>query len=216
MKKPTIIIVDDHDIFRDGLKSLISSEELAVIQGEAANGKEFLKLLQMHNPDVVLMDIDMPEMNGIDATREALKIIPNLKILALTMFGDESYYYKMIDAGAKGFLLKTSGISELEKAIQAINEGDSFFSNEILLNIINRISRKEPENQENDAQLTKREIEILKLICNGYTNEKMAEELHISPQTVKGHRSKLLEKTKSNNTASMVIYAIKNNIFTIE
>jgi DNA-binding NarL/FixJ family response regulator len=217
MKKHTIFIVDDHEIFRDGMKSLINNEELGTVIGEASNGKQFLELLEKNTPDIVLMDIDMPVMNGIEATKIALEKIPDLKILALTMFGDESYYFRIVDAGARGFLLKTSGINELEQAINTVAAGDSFFSNEILLKIISIFSQKEAntENKNDVNHLTPRELEVLRFICKGKTNEKIAEELNISPQTVKGHRSKLLEKTQSNNTASMVIYAIKNKIIEI-
>ena len=114
---PDIIIVDDHLIFRQGLKSLITFENIANVIGEASNGKEFIELLSHLKPDLVLMDIDMPHMNGMEATRKALELIPDLKIIAFTMFGDEEYYYKMIDLGVKGFILKSSGINELEKAI---------------------------------------------------------------------------------------------------
>ena len=142
MKKYTIFIVDDHDIFRDGVKSLINNEDLGVITGEAENGQQFLDLLETQTPDLILMDIDMPVMNGVEATKIAMQKNPDLKILALTMFGDESYYYNMVDAGAKGFLLKASGIAELELAINTVAKGDSFFSNEILRKIIAGFSKK--------------------------------------------------------------------------
>ncbi|HAN76356.1 MAG TPA: DNA-binding response regulator [Bacteroidales bacterium] len=216
MHKNNVYIVDDHEIFRDGLKSIINNEEIGLVIGEAKNGQEFLDKLDLEEniPDIVLMDIDMPIMNGVEATRLAIERYPELKVLALTMFGDESYYYKMVDAGAKGFLLKTSGITDLENAIATVSGGDVFFSSEILHRIISTFNRRTSNNLSaaSAAKLTEREHEILKLICNGFTNERIGEELFISPQTVKGHRSKLLEKTGSNNTASLVIYAIKNNI----
>jgi len=216
MHKNNVYIVDDHEIFRDGLKSIINNEEIGLVIGEAKNGQEFLDKLDLEEniPDIVLMDIDMPIMNGVEATRLAIERYPELKVLALTMFGDESYYYKMVDAGAKGFLLKTSGITDLENAIATVSGGDVFFSSEILHRIISTFNRRTSNNMSaaSAAKLTEREHEILKLICNGFTNERIGEELFISPQTVKGHRSKLLEKTGSNNTASLVIYAIKNNI----
>ncbi|HEY3390885.1 MAG TPA: response regulator transcription factor, partial [Prolixibacteraceae bacterium] len=114
IKKPDIIIVDDHMIFRQGLKSLITIENIATVIAEASNGIEFIELLSHHKPDLVLMDIDMPHMNGMDATRKAMEMMPDLKIIAFTRFGDEDYYYKMIDLGVKGFILKSSGINELE------------------------------------------------------------------------------------------------------
>lgn len=129
MKKPQIIIVDDHQIFRQSLKSIISVENIATVIGEAANGEEFLKLLNYTRPDLVLMDLDMPEMNGLEATQRAFEIMPDLKIIAFTMFGDEEYFLKMIELGVKGYILKSSDISELEKAIHIVMRGENYFSN---------------------------------------------------------------------------------------
>jgi len=129
MKKPDIIIVDDHQIFRQGIKSIITLENIATVIGEATNGKEFLELLSQIKPDLVLLDIDMPEMNGLEATEKALKLMPDLKIIAFTMFGDEEYFLRMIELGAVGYILKSSDISELEKAIHFIMKGEKYFSN---------------------------------------------------------------------------------------
>src|ERR1035437_2601895 len=140
-EKPNLIIVDDHLIFRQGLKSLITLENIANIIGEASNGMELLELLTQLKPDVVLMDIDMPHMNGLEATEKAIELMPDLKIIAFSMFSDEEYYYKMIDRGVKGFILKTSGINELEAAIQNVMMGESYFSNELLRKIINNFGK---------------------------------------------------------------------------
>ena len=129
MKKPDIIIVDDHQIFRKGIKSIISLENIATVIGEASTGEEFINLLSYLKPDLVLLDIDMPHMNGLEATEKALKIMPDLKIMAFTMFGDEEYFIRMIELGAMGYLLKSSDMSELEKAIQHIMKGEKYFSN---------------------------------------------------------------------------------------
>lgn len=210
MKKPEIIIVDDHLIFRQGLKSLITSENIASVVGEASNGKEFLQLLTHLKPDLVLMDIDMPHMNGMEATQKALEIIPDLKIIAFTMFGDEEYYYKMIDLGVKGFILKSSGINELEKAISEVMIGESYFSNEVLRKIISNLGRKNNSKQNENASLTTRELEVLQQICLGLNNEEIAQKLFISPKTIKSHRSNLLEKTGCKNTPALILLAIKN------
>jgi DNA-binding NarL/FixJ family response regulator len=127
--KPDIILVDDHLIFRQVLKSIINVENMATVIGEASDGEAFIKLLSHLKPDLVLMDIDMPQMNGMEATQKALELMPYLKIIAFTMFGDEEYYYKMINLGVKGFILKSSGINELEKAIRTVMKGESYFSN---------------------------------------------------------------------------------------
>lgn len=215
-----IIIVDDHKIFRQGLKSLIVKEKMAEVVAEAGNGNEFLELLPGYNPDLVLMDIEMPVMNGVEATRKAIEANPDLKILVLSTFGDEIHYYNIIQAGAKGFVLKSSGINELQTAIKEVAAGESFFSNELLRKIIANIgAAAKAEAQEIESQtsdkLTKRELEVMQLIANGLSNEEIAENLHISLATVKGHRSSVLAKTGSKNTASLIIHAIKNNLITI-
>lgn len=210
MKKPELIIVDDHLIFRQGLKSLITSENIASVIGEASNGKEFLQLLSNLRPDLVLMDIDMPHMNGMEATQKALELIPDLKIIAFTMFGDEDYYYKMIDLGVKGFILKSSGINELEKAIKEVLMGESYFSNEVLRKIISNLGRKNTSKTNENASLTTRELEVLQQICLGLNNEEIAKKLFISPKTIKSHRSNLLEKTGCKNTPALILLAIKN------
>jgi len=212
IKKPTLIIVDDHLIFQQGLKAIINSEGIATVIGEAANGNEFIELLSQHKPDLVLMDIDMPQMNGMEATQKAIEIMPDIKIIALTMFGDEEYYYKMIDLGVKGFILKSTGINELEKAIHDVMLGESYFSNELLRKIILNFSRKKSETINEYKNLTSREIEVLQQICLGYTTEEIAQKLNISPKTVKSHRSNLLEKTACKNTPSLILFAIKNKI----
>jgi len=214
-KKPNIIIVDDHLIFRQGLKSIITLENIANVIGEASNGIELIELLSDLKPDLVLMDIDMPRMNGLDATEKALEILPELKVIAFSMFSDEEYYYKMIDRGVKGFILKTSGINELETAIQNVMSGDTYFSNELLRKIINNFGRTNTTKQTALENLTEREIEILQLICFGLSTEQIAEKLFISPKTVKSHKSNLLEKTVCKNTPALILFAIKNKIVEI-
>ena len=214
-KKPNIIIVDDHLIFRQGLKSIITLENIANVIGEASNGIEFIELLSDLRPDLVLMDIDMPRMNGLDATEKALEILPELKIIAFSMFSDEEYYYKMIDRGVKGFILKTSGINELETAIQNVMSGDTYFSNELLRKIINNFGRANSTKQTALENLTEREIEILQLICLGLSTDQIAEKLFISPKTVKSHKSNLLEKTVCKNTPALILFAIKNKLVEI-
>jgi DNA-binding NarL/FixJ family response regulator len=214
-KKPNIIIVDDHLIFRQGLKSIITLENIANVIGEASNGIELIELLSDLKPDLVLMDIDMPRMNGLDATEKALEILPELKVIAFSMFSDEEYYYKMIDRGVKGFILKTSGINELETAIQNVMSGDTYFSNELLRKIINNFGRTNTTKQTALENLTEREIEILQLICLGLSTEQIAEKLFISPKTVKSHKSNLLEKTVCKNTPALILFAIKNKIVEI-
>jgi DNA-binding NarL/FixJ family response regulator len=129
--KPDIIIVDDHQIFRQGLKAIINFEGVGTVIGEASNGEEFIEQLTSLKPDLVLMDIDMPQMDGFEATQKALEIMPELKIIAFTVFSEAEYYSKMINIGAKGFILKSSGFNELEKAIEIVMKGENYFTGSI-------------------------------------------------------------------------------------
>ncbi|MBP8959993.1 MAG: response regulator transcription factor [Bacteroidales bacterium] len=213
MNKIKIIIVDDHQLFRNGLRLLLeASPELEII-GEASNGREFLSIISKTDPDIVLMDINMPELDGIEATKQALKIKPDMNIIALSMYGEEEYYYKMTDAGARGFLLKNSDISEVHEAINTVYKGGSYFSQELLHNVIQKIKHREIETKA--ARLSKREKEILLKICEGLSNQEIADALFISKRTVDKHRANLLAKTNSKNTASLILYAIKNKIIEI-
>lgn len=212
-----VILVDDHTIFREGLKSLLVNEEIAEVIGEASNGKDFLNLVEQEVPDLVLMDIDMPEMNGIEATMKALAIHPDLKVLVLSMYGEEEYYYEMINAGARGFILKSSGANELKNALHQVSVGENYFSSELLRRIIMHIGHRHgsPSGHSKHNPLSQRESEVLQEICNGASNNEIADKLHISPKTVKGHRTNLLAKTGSRNTASLVMYAIMHNLVTL-
>jgi DNA-binding NarL/FixJ family response regulator len=213
--KPKIIIVDDHLIFRQGLTSIITSENIATVIGEASNGIEFIELISKMKPDIVLMDIDMPHMNGLDATEKAMQLIPDLKIIVFSMFSDEEYYHKMIERGVKGFILKTSGINELENAIHEVMKGESYFSNELLRKIISNFEQQNNNEQSKKEILSEREIEVLQQICLGLSTDEIGKKLFISPKTVKTHKSNLLAKTISKNTPALILYAIKNKIVEI-
>lgn len=216
MQKLRIYLVDDHKLFREGLKLLLSTQDFVHHIYEASNGKEFIENLSFVDCDVVLMDIEMPEMNGIDATREALHMRPHLKVIVLSMYGDEQYYYKMIDAGAKGFMLKNSGIENVVTAIKKVAAGENFFSEELLFNILNTIrDNTKAEATLPDNEISDREMEILYHVCKGESNQEIADELFISKRTVDKHRANLLSKTGCRNTAALVMYAIKNKIIDI-
>ena len=216
-EKPKIIIVDDHVMFRDGLKSLIEQQNIGDVIAEAENGKKFLEIIEKQKPDLVLMDIEMPEMNGLEATECVLQKYPDLRVLVLSMFGDEDYYIRLINAGAKGFILKTSGKRELENGIREVAAGESHFSNELLRRIIFNVGKnKTAKNQTgSDLEFTERELEVLKLLCNGLSNAEIAEQLNLSIKTIETHRSKLLLKTGIKNSISLVLFALKNKIIEI-
>jgi DNA-binding NarL/FixJ family response regulator len=213
-----IMIVDDHKLFREGLTYVISQMKGFKIVGEASNGKTFLDMLDDLDVDIVLMDICMPDLDGIETTEKAVARRPNLKIVALTMFCDEEYYYKMIQAGVSGYILKESGKEELEAAIQAVAAGENYFSQKLLHNIIKNLhsskSFKVPA-RSNEIKLTSRETEILKLICQGLSNAEISERISLSPRTVEGHKSNLISKTGVKNSVSLVMYALKNHLIEI-
>ena len=214
-----IIIVDDHSLFREGIKLLIENEGLGEVIAEAENGAIFLDLLQTVIPDLVIMDIEMPVMDGLEATQQALKLYPGLKILVLTMLNQKANYFDMVNAGALGFVLKTSGKQEFEKAINTIMQGESYFSNDLLRQIIiNTNAESEPVTEKNDFNpdnLTAREKEVLYCFCEGNSVAEIASKLFISPKTVEAHRSTLLKKTNSKNTINLVLFAIKHSLVEI-
>jgi DNA-binding NarL/FixJ family response regulator len=211
MKKIKVFLVDDHKLFRNGLSLLMESEKNIIITGEAENGKDFLESIEQEQPDVVLMDIEMPVMDGFQATEVACQKYPDIKVISLTMFGEEHYYLKMIEAGAKGFILKNSDIEEVIKAIKTVYNGGTYFSQEILYNMVKNIQDVRKETGPS-VGLSSRENEILELICKGFSNIEIASELNISKRTVEKHRSNILDKTQTHNTASLVMYAIENKL----
>ncbi len=208
-KKIGVAIVDDHQLFRNGLRFILENEEDIEVVIEASNGRQFLDFLKNFKPDIVLMDINMPEMDGIETTKHALSLYPDLSILVLSMYSDIEYYNTMISLGVKGFVLKDIDNDELAVAVRKVYGGGSYFSQELLLKLI--------KNKPDDAgvDLTKREKEVLGLICQGFSNQQISDKLYISQRTVERHRSSLLAKTDSKNSISLVVYAIKNNLVKI-
>jgi DNA-binding NarL/FixJ family response regulator len=209
--KRKVIIVDDHTLFRNGLRLLLNNMENYHVIGEAANGKQFLDLLGKEVPDLVLLDINMPVMDGIDAATIAHERYPDLKIITLSMYGEEDYYYKMVNAGVKGFVLKNSDIKEVKNALDIVFDGGSFFSSELLQNLVNSL-KSSAKSKEFHTELSEREMEILILICQGMSNQEIGDKLFISKRTVDKHRANILEKSESKNTAQLVVYAIKNRL----
>jgi DNA-binding NarL/FixJ family response regulator len=213
-----ILLVDDHKLFREGLNFVLSQMDGFEVVGEASNGNEFLELIDSLEVDLVLMDISMPGLDGIDATARAIEKHPNLKVIALTMFCDEEYYYKMIQAGVSGYILKESGKDELANAINTVLRGENYFSQKLLRNIIlnlNQVKNFKGANHKQDVKLTPREREILKLICQGLSNAEISEKISLSLRTVEGHKSNLINKTGVRNSVSLVMYALKNNLVEI-
>ncbi len=209
-----IVLVDDHKIFREGLIFMISKLKDFEVIGQASNGNTFLKMINDLDVDIVIMDISMPGMNGIDATQKALDINPDLKIIALTMFCDEEYYYKMVQAGVSGYVLKEAGKDELIEALETVVSGENYFSQKILHNILMSLDKAKSPKVDPDKEkvkLTKRESEVLTLICQGLSNSEISDKLCLSLRTIEGHKSNLFSKTGVKNSISLVMYAIKND-----
>ncbi len=206
MEKIKVFITDDHQLFRDGLKYILSESDRFEIVGEASNGQELLNKIEDADPDIILLDINMPVLNGVDTAMEVLKIRPTQSILVLSMYDSEEYYNIFIEMGVKGFLLKDSSNHELLTAIEKLLKGDSYFSQELLMKIIKNKDEIE------DIRLTPREKDVLHLICKGFSNFEISEHLYISQRTVERHRANLLDKTNSSNSIKLVLFAIKNNL----
>lgn len=202
-----VIIVDDHEIFRNGLKMVINKLAYAKVVAEADNGAAFLATLKTTATDLVLMDIDMPVMNGIEATKKALEAYPDLKIIALTMFKEDAYIQSMIEAGVKGFLIKNISKDILDRALQAVYNGKNYYSEELWDYFTKAISGEDAK--PGRPNLTRREVEVLELLSEGLSNKEIADRLFVSERTVVGHKSNLMAKTDTKNTVGLLAYAIK-------
>lgn len=215
-----IALVDDHSLFRKGLKVLLSSRKDFSIVADVGSGEEFLEVLMQAQPDVVFMDYSMPQMNGAETTRRALEMLPDLKIITLSMFGDNAYYSDMMSSGAKGFLLKDSEFTEVVEAVETVFEGGTYFSASLLESLSHSIrSAGATVGVADDIaeadRLSEREIEVLLAICQGLSTQEIADKLFISKRTVDKHRANILEKSGCKNTASLVVYAIRNGFVEI-
>ncbi|CAN5905082.1 response regulator transcription factor [soil metagenome] len=214
MKKSIkLAVVDDQHLFRKGLISLIKEFEEIDIVIEASNGNELVEKLKTRKPAVVLLDLEMPVMDGIETTEYLQRKYPEIKILILTMHNEEAIILHLLEKGAHGFLLKDQPIETLVDAIYAVIENGYYFNDNIskvMVKGLVRTNKIKPNFHE--ARLSEREIEVIKLICKEYTNKEIADKLFISVRTVDGHREKILQKTKAKNAVGIVMYAFKNNL----
>jgi DNA-binding NarL/FixJ family response regulator len=210
--KIRVIITDDHQMVIDGLKSILEACDDFKVIGTAANGRELLRLLELIEPDIILMDIDMPVMNGIETMIELKRLQKSVKVIILTMHEEKALVKKMTDLGAKGFLFKNSDKDELRLAIQQVNQGGVYFATALTVNLLsNKVMKNESfDSFDSSLQLTDREIEILKLIAGGMSNKEIGDQLFISHRTVDTHRTNLMKKLDINNIAGLIRFAIKN------
>jgi DNA-binding NarL/FixJ family response regulator len=214
LKKIRVLIVDDHTLVRDGIRALLELVADIEVVGEAANGRKALEKVEQLLPDVVLMDLAMPIMGGLEATRRIRKRFPGTKVLALTQYDDSDYVIPVIEAGARGFVTKMAAFSELSSAIQAVYRGESFLSPSAATAIVQEYQQKANVNGEKDPyhQLTDREREVLKLVVEGHTAREIADMLVISPKTVEWYKAGLMNKLNIHNKTDLIKFAIRKGI----
>lgn len=205
------MLVDDHSLFRSGLRGLLDRCAGVRVVGEAASGEELLRLLPQSGAEVVFMDFSMPGMDGAETAERALALVPGLRIIALSMFGEGHYYRRMVEAGARGFLMKDCALEEVLQAIEAVRGGDTYFCEGVLRSLSGADAAVSGDGEADD-RLSGREIEILVRICRGMSNQEIADELFISKRTVDKHRANILEKTGCKNTAALVVHALRNGL----
>jgi len=217
MQKIRVLIVDDHTLVRDGIRALLSLIADIKVVGEAANGREALEKVNKLEPDVVLMDLAMPILGGLEATRRIRKRFPGIKVLALTQYEDREYIVPTIEAGARGFVSKTAAFSELASAIQAVYQGGSFLSPMAAAAIIEECQQKVDTEVGKDSyqHLTDREREMLKLVAEGYTAKEIADMLVIGLRTVETHKTNLMKKLNIHNKSDLIRFAIRKGIITV-
>lgn len=216
-KKVNLIIADDHPIFRDGLKSVLKKIPFVGQLYQCENGRDVIELLEKVDADFVLLDVEMPVLNGVDTVKWIKENRPEVKIIILTMFNNQRYVMELYDLGVTGYLLKNTNLEELTKAIKFVIQGDNYFCAEAQETIFKNLVRRDKVNvsKEKVDKISKREMEILKLICEQFSTDEISEMLFISPLTVKRHRQILMEKTDSKNLAGLVVFSIKNDIYRI-
>ncbi len=213
MDKIRVLLADDHKIFRDGVRSILEKERDMLVVDDAANGIEVLEKIEKLEVDVLVLDIDIGKPNGIEITEMVSRNHPEVKILILSMMGLHDFVIQALEKGAIGFLLKNTGKDEVLTAIRSVSKGDSYFSREVSAVLIEQLHRPASSRKKNaDIPISPREIEVLKLIAQEYSNSEIAEKLFISIRTVDTHRRNLLEKLGAKNTAGLVKFAIQKGL----
>jgi len=216
MKKIRVLLVDDHAILRDGIKALLEKQDNIEVVAEAGDGREAIPKAAQFRPDVVVLDISMPTMDGLESMRQMKKENPDIKVLVLTMHDNEEYFFQLLRAGASGYVTKKSVSRELVSAIEAVYRGESFFCPSMAKFLLSDFLRldKAVENASQE-ELTPREREIVKLIAEGYTNQQIADLLHRSVKTIESHRSNILRKLGIHDSIELVKYAVRKKLIEI-
>ncbi len=205
-----VLIADDHAILRDGIRSILESQEDVIVVGEASNGEEALELASTLLPDIVLMDISMPKTNGLEATRSIKERFPQIKVLILTQHDNREYIAPALSAGASGYVLKRSGRREMLNALRQVHEQGAFLTGNVTQEVLREYSQNGHNKKEDEQHLTDRERQVLHWIVEGKSNKEIALELGISPKTVSVHRTNLMLKLDVQNTVELIHYAARN------
>jgi DNA-binding NarL/FixJ family response regulator len=210
-----VAIADDHEIFRDGLRAMLQKQQDILLVAEAANGKELIEQVKAHEPDIVISDVKMPLMDGAAATRHLCENYPHIGIIALTMFDEEDLIIDMLEAGARGYLLKNADKNEIVEAIKSVYQQQPYYCRHTSNRLAQMVAKSKfnPYKQKQKPDFNEREIDIIGDICNGFTSKQIAEKIFLSVRTVEGLRLKIMEKMEVKNTAGIIIYAIKNNLY---
>lgn len=213
-----ILLADDHEIFRDGFRAMIRKQPDVVIAGEAGDGEELVRIATELDPDVVVTDIKMPRMDGIAATRQLLSVRPGLGIIALSMFDEEQQIVEMLEAGAKGYLLKNAHKKEIVAAIKSVYGNIPYYCEETSARLATMIGKSQHRGAaaHPTAEFSEKEIEVMQCICKEMMNKEIAAALHLSVRTIEGYRERIQEKTGARNAAGIVIYAIRHGIYQVE
>lgn len=216
MSKIKIALVDDHQMFRDGVKAVLSDEESIEIVCEAGHANTLYSFLNNNTIDLLITDISMPDISGIDITKTITEKYPDIKILILSMHSNEEFITKALSSGANGYLPKDTSMNELLDAIYTIHGGSNYFNKNISDTILNSVINKSQNKTSNNKTLTKREEEIISLVVDGFTNKEIADKLCISIRTVDSHKNNMMQKLKLKSTVELVKYAIKHNIVRLD
>jgi DNA-binding NarL/FixJ family response regulator len=209
-----ILLADDHKVLRSGLRRILEEQPDLEVVGEASDGREAVDLASSLQPDIVVMDIAMPQMNGMEATRQIVLRNPRTNVLILSMYSDENYIVQVLRAGARGYLLKDSAEEELINAVRSVNAGQPFFSPRIAKLLVGDSMQRLRDEAASDTYelLTPREREVLQLIAEGKSNKEVASALFVSPTTIETHRARIMDKLDLHSTAEIVLYAVRKGI----
>jgi DNA-binding NarL/FixJ family response regulator len=206
------IIADDHTVFRQGLRLVLGDDPSLELQAEAADGNQLLEILKFEQPDVVLLDLKMPGMDGLDATREIKLKYPEVKILILTMHDDEQLILHLLEAGANGYLVKNADAEEIKLALHACFENGYYFNDYVSSVMLKTLKNKTSPKYKQEIALNDREVEVLQLMCEGLTAVEIGKKIFLSHRTIEGIKAGLLEKIGVRNMAGLIMYAIKKGI----